>query len=279
MTPGSAELDHWEGKSVRHWTRAWGVPALHILACTTSTNDEARRLAELGAPSGTTVIADEQTAGKGRRGRAWHAPHGRALLLSIVLRAPPPPRTTLCTPTAIPIHVGVAVARAIEAVAPVATALKWPNDVLIAGGGKVAGILCEGALSTGAADYVVAGIGINANQRAAELPGDTNAHATSVALAAGRDIPRAELASALFAELDRTVRCAGEPLDDAILDEYARRDVLRGETIVVDDTIRGTANGITRDGGLRLDHAGGTRTLLSGTVRLAREPEPRYPTG
>lgn len=274
----TVELERWEGESVAHWARAWGLPELHIVARTTSTNEDARKLADLGAPGGTTVIANEQTAGKGRRGRSWLAPPGTALLLSTVLR-PPRPRTTLRAPTAVPIHVGLAVARAIEAVAPVVTGLKWPNDVLVTGSGKIAGVLCEGALGASATEYVIAGIGINVNQRTAELPDGTDARATSLAIAAGREIPRAELAGALAAELGRVIRAAGEPLDDALLDEYARRDVLRGEPVIVDETIRGIPNGITREGGLRLEREGRTQTLLSGTVRLANGLAPRYPTG
>lgn len=271
-----AELELWEDEPVRDWARTWGVPELRIFARTTSTNEEAKRLAERGAPTGSAAIADEQTAGKGRRGRSWYAPHGRALLLSVVLR--PPPRTSLRAPTAIPIHVGLAVARAIETVAPVVVGLKWPNDLVIAGSGKIAGILCEGEL-TGGADFVIAGIGINVNQRAAELPAHVDAHATSLAIASGRETARAQLAASLFAELDSTIRRAGEPLDDAILDEYARRDVLRGAHVVVDNTIRGTANGITTEGALLVDSAAGKRILLSGTVRLVAESSLGYPIG
>lgn len=273
MTHAAAELAYWEGQSVQHWARAWAVPVLRIFARTTSTNDDAKRLADLGAPSGTTVIAEEQTAGKGRFGRRWTAPPGQALLISYVLR-PAPPHRTIRVPTSIPIRAGIAVARAIESVARIEPRLKWPNDVVIPSAanvaGKVAGILCEGASGAGAAEYVIAGIGINVNQRETELP--DGIRATSLAIATRHEVRRDKLAGALLAELARLTTVAGEPLDGDTLDEYARRDLLLGARIVISDRIHGTAAGITADGALRIDGRDGLKTIRSGTVRLAAEP-------
>lgn len=260
------ELSSWEGQPTRHWAWLWRVPALHILARTASTNDVARHLAEHGAPAGTTVLAEEQTEGRGRLGRRWHAPYGRAILISVVFR-PPPPRSTIRIPTTIPIRVGVAVARAIEAVAGIAAGLKWPNDVVISEAGKVAGILCEGALGDVAPEYVIAGIGINVNQSAEEL---TSPNAASLALVTGRTLNRADLTGALLHEVLPGTAAAGEPIDADALREYALRDVLHGSEILVDGTPGGTAAGITPDGTLTLLSPSGRRTTVrAGTVRIA----------
>ncbi|MBM3451364.1 MAG: 2-amino-4-hydroxy-6-hydroxymethyldihydropteridine diphosphokinase, partial [Armatimonadetes bacterium] len=145
-----------EGQTVvatgsRPRTRYMGKP-LHWLASTTSTNDEARRLAEAGAPEGTAVAARTQTAGRGRLGRSWTSPPG-GLWVSVVLRPliglPDIPRLGLA--------VGVAVHRAIERVTGTRTGLRWPNDILL-DGRKLGGILAE----TGpAARWVVVGVGLN----------------------------------------------------------------------------------------------------------------------
>lgn len=129
-----------------------GAPRLH-LRVTDSTNERARELALRGAPHGTLVTAAEQSAGRGRGGRRWSAPAGRALLASMILRDPP---------RLLPIAAGVAVA---ELVGPEAQ-LKWPNDVLL-GGRKVAGILVEGRPQE---RWAVLGIGLNVAVRIEDLP-------------------------------------------------------------------------------------------------------------
>lgn len=282
MSSGLEDVARWEGESPRHWARAWRLPELHILARADSTNDIARRLADHGVAAGTAVIAEEQTAGRGRLGRLWEAPFGTALLISFILR-PPGGRVGIRLPTAVPIHVGLAVARAIEHVTGIHTGLKWPNDVVVPGAGKVAGILCEGALGDATAEYVIAGIGINVNQRLDQLPADTRGSATSLALVTGREVERAALAAALIDEIRAFAGAAGEPLDGAALLAFTRRDVLRGHEVLIDGRPAGTAAGIMPDGALGLDTDGRRRIVRGGTVRLAgqgRPPTPAtYPVG
>lgn len=282
---GGDELAQWEGHPTRHWARLWAVPELHILSRAGSTNDVARQLAEHGAPPGTVVIAEEQTAGRGRMGRRWSAPYGRALLISFILR-PPPPRRSIRVPTTIPILVGLAVARAIEAVTNLPIGLKWPNDVVVPGTGKVAGILCEGALGESVSEYVIAGVGINVSQTEADLPEDVRGQATSLVHATGGPIPRADLAGHLIHEIGAFAGAAGESLDISTVAEYTRRDLLKGCTIMVDDAVGGTAAGINHDGTLLLSGEDGPRVIRSGTVRLVDEPRihgassaHRYPLG
>ena len=140
---------------------------LVFLPETASTNDEARRLAESGAPDGTLVIADYQTAGRGRAARRWEAPPGSSLLMSLVFRPALVPQqvqrmTMIC---------GLAIADVLESEYGLEPALKWPNDVLV-GGAKVGGILTEVLLDAHRVECVITGIGLNVNLDPAELPGE-----------------------------------------------------------------------------------------------------------
>ncbi len=138
-----------------------GTPMV-VMATTTSTNDVAKRAARDGAAHGATWVAEEQTAGRGRRGHSWVSPPGEGLLFSVLLRLP-------CTPARVPpiaLVAGLAVRDAVAAAAPGASiAIKWPNDVLVAGR-KVAGILIEAITVGSRVEAVVVGIGINVHTRA-----------------------------------------------------------------------------------------------------------------
>src|SRR5215212_8533594 len=155
---------------------------------TTSTMDDAERLAVAGAEEGLIVVADEQTAGRGRAGRSWHAPPGTALLCSVLLRPPLPPDRL----STLPLIAGVAVAEAIEDCAPVTCRLKWPNDIWIEDR-KVAGILMNAATTAGTVDRVVLGIGVNLTARQDELP----PNATSLAVSSGIVVSPMDLLDAL----------------------------------------------------------------------------------
>jgi BirA family biotin operon repressor/biotin-[acetyl-CoA-carboxylase] ligase len=159
-----------------------------------STQALARAAAEAGAPEGTVILADHQTAGRGRRGRRWTAPAGASLLFSVVLRPPLP----VARWGEIPLAAGCAVAEALEAVAGVRAALKWPNDVLVEGG-KVAGILAEGIV--GPRPLVVLGIGVNVSQGDADWPPELARHARSLAGVAG-PVAREHVLAAVLARLD-----------------------------------------------------------------------------
>jgi len=158
-----------------------------------STNELAMQLAEIQVPEGTVVVAEEQTAGRGRRGRAWVSPRG-GVWLSVILR----PRLPLAQLPLVGLAAAVAVVRAIRAITRLAARVKWPNDVLL-DGAKVAGILTE-AGPEGA--WIVVGVGINANVAPAELPQDPRQPAASLADRAGAPVDRGELARAFLRELD-----------------------------------------------------------------------------
>ena len=223
---------------------ALGTPHLHLRE-TSSTNDRARELAAAGAPHGTLVTAGTQTAGRGRQGRRWSAPPGRALLMSLVLREPP---------ALLPLAAGVAVARACGPDAMV----KWPNDVQRAGR-KVSGILAEGRPQEG---WAVLGIGVNVAVGPADLPAELRATAAGLGLGPA-DVPG--VLARVLAEL--TVALALPR--DALLEAWRARDALLGRSVNWNGG-EGVAAGVDHDGRLLVSLAdGGVTALEAGEVHLS----------
>jgi BirA family biotin operon repressor/biotin-[acetyl-CoA-carboxylase] ligase len=221
-----------------------GRPRLHLRA-TGSTNDRARELATSGAPHGTLVTAREQTAGRGRYGRTWIGPPGRALLLSLVLREVEP---------LLPLRAGLAVAD----VAGADALVKWPNDVWLAGR-KIAGVLVEARPQDG---WAVLGIGLNVAVDLAELPEEL--HETAGTL--GRDAR--ELEPTLRELLDALERRVAEPAA-ATLEALRARDALRGRRVTWTGG-EGVGAGIDDSGSLLVTCEGGsTVAVSSGEVLLA----------
>lgn len=219
-----------------------GTPRLHLRR-TTSTNERARELAGLGAPHGTLITASEQSSGRGRQGRQWVAPPGRALLMSLVLRS---------VPRLLPLAAGVAVA---EVAGPQAR-LKWPNDVLI-DARKVAGILVEGRPQEG---WAVLGIGVNVAVREADLPPELRSIAGTLGLDAGAVEPTLER---LLRELTRWLSAD----EDTVLEAVRDRDALRGAPVRWSEG-EGVGAGIDGDGRLVVNTGGGRVTLEAGEVHL-----------
>ena len=221
-----------------------GRPRLHLRE-TASTNDRARALAAAGAPHGTLVTASAQTAGRGRQGRTWAGPPGRALLCSLLLREYDP---------LLPLRAGLAVAD----LAGAAARVKWPNDVLL-DGRKLAGILVEARPQDG---WAVLGIGVNVAVDVAALPPDVRDRAASLGRA-----PR-ELEPALRELLAHLATRLAEP-PAAALAALRARDALR------DRPVRwaggsGTGAGIDDAGALLVRRADGTlQTLDAGEVHLS----------
>jgi BirA family transcriptional regulator, biotin operon repressor / biotin---[acetyl-CoA-carboxylase] ligase len=237
-----------------------GGPVVH-LDVTGSTNDVARELAAAGAPAGTVVVAEEQTAGRGRQGRTWVAPRGRALTVSILLRAAGAESMSLLSPAA-----AVAVCEACEQIADVSCAVKWPNDVWV-DERKVAGILIEARPQEG---WAVLGIGLNVDTGADELPAELRDRATSLRIATGAEVGRDAVLEALLAALARRVD-AGH---DEVLAAYRGRDALHGRTIgwtAGPTRLEGEAQGVDGRGNLVVLTADGERlTLAAGEVHLLR---------
>jgi BirA family biotin operon repressor/biotin-[acetyl-CoA-carboxylase] ligase len=227
---------------------AFGDPHIHLEA-TGSTNDVARELADEGAASGTVVTADEQSSGRGRRGRVWSAPPGKALLFSAILRPLELEHVLL------PLSVPVAVCEAVESLAPVETQIKWPNDVWI-DTAKVAGVLIEARPP----DWAVIGVGLNVATEPDEFPDDLRWPATSVRHGANVDDARI----ALCAALDRWV----EAPEAEVLAAFRERDALAGRDVSWDDG-QGVAAGVDDRGNILVDRDDGERVSLgSGEVTL-----------
>jgi BirA family transcriptional regulator, biotin operon repressor / biotin---[acetyl-CoA-carboxylase] ligase len=254
-------LDRWHDQPVEHWRAAWRLPALHIFDSVESTNDVALRLAADGCPEGTTVIAEEQTRGRGQRGRSWTAAPGSSILLSMILRPPTPGAETLVS-----LRLGMAAARAIERGTTLDVGLKWPNDLVVRGR-KVGGLLCEGRYDPGRGSCIVAGIGLNVTQTPPEWPPDLRETAASLQECVASTIDRARLAGRLVAAWLDAARHHNPRLAPTELAEFQQRDVLLGRPITVNDRPAGIARGIDPDGALRAGEPDAPRRIIAGTVR------------
>ena len=239
-----------------------------------STNAEAAAWAADGAPEGALVVAEYQSAGRGRLGRTWAAAAGVNLTQSLVLR----PRLDAARLGLLPLAAGLAVADAVERVAGVPAQVKWPNDLLL-GGKKAGGLLAE-AVHGAEAPVVVLGIGLNVNQQA--FPPELAEKATSVALEAGRPVERAALLAALLAALERRYDALAAGDGSALLAAFERRMHGLGQPVAVryPGTARaplgGVVLGVAPDGALRLETLDGERRLYAGEVTLA-PPVPATP--
>jgi BirA family biotin operon repressor/biotin-[acetyl-CoA-carboxylase] ligase len=245
-------------------TRAW-APAARFLEVCDSTNRIAWDWAEEEAPEGCLVVADQQTAGRGRVGRSWFSVPGGSLLVSVVLR-PQLPGEYLGL---VGLAAGVAVARALEQAGVVAR-LKWPNDVVV-GGRKVAGVLAEAR--SGPGGFVILGVGINVAMPAEQIPPELRNEATSLA-AEGAQVNRLDLLVAFLGHFGGLYVGAGTRRPEAVLEEYRPLcDTLgrRVRVVVGDAELRGVAVDLTPHGALVLDTG---EIVWGGDVSLVRPEEP-----
>lgn len=229
-------------------TRTFGHPRRHYRV-TDSTNVRARELAAGGAPDGTVVTATAQSDGRGRQGRTWTAPPGRALLCSTVIRDPP---------QLLPLAAGVAVAEVAAELSGRSVLVKWPNDVLL-DGGKVAGILVEGRPQE---HWAVLGIGLNVALRAGDFPPELRDTAATLAL------PRTQIEPVLARLLRSLERWVAAPVPD-VLHAVRERDALHGRQVRW-AAGEGTGAGVDDGGRLLVDTAGGRQALDAGEVHLLR---------
>jgi BirA family transcriptional regulator, biotin operon repressor / biotin---[acetyl-CoA-carboxylase] ligase len=255
-SPQSVQTATWDGSTPEELARAWAVPRVETWTRITSTNDRALALGIAGAGVGTTVVADEQTAGRGRRGARWHSAPGAGLWMSVVV-APghADPR--------LPLLVGVACAEAIEAADErIHVGVKWPNDLVI-GARKVGGILVERA-----SGQAVVGIGINVKQPAGGFSEGLGGHATALEVEGVRSLMRKDLATLVITRILERLERPG-PFS-AALSDLAARDALAGRRIVTEEAGPGVARGVDSSGALLLERPDGTRVrVIAGRVRLA----------
>jgi len=231
---------------------------LDVVASTTSTNADVAALARVGEEAGHVLVAEDQTAGRGRLDRRWTSPPRSGLLLSVLLRPRPPAATW----PLLPFVAGVAAAEAVRAVAGLEAELKWPNDVLVADR-KLGGILTERV-----GDAVVVGIGVNVSLRVDELPVP---QATSIGLAGGvtdREALLKELLRALARRYETWEGADGAP--HAILPVYRDICATIGRTVVAHlpggHQLAGQVSGVDDDGRLLIDTDDGTKAVSAGDV-------------
>ncbi|MFO0744964.1 MAG: biotin--[acetyl-CoA-carboxylase] ligase [Myxococcota bacterium] len=209
-----------------------------------STNDEVLALAVAGAPSGTAVAAERQTAGRGRRGRGWESLPGEHILVSVLWRPLSLPASAVAGVT---LDVGLAVAERLDA-RGVACQLKWPNDLLV-GGKKVGGILAELHDDASRGPFVIIGVGLDVNAAAADFPPELAPIATSIQAVLGHRVDR----DAWLDDVVDAVRqaCAGyEARGEPDVARYAARCATLGQEVRTEDGRVGRATGIARDGAL-----------------------------
>jgi BirA family biotin operon repressor/biotin-[acetyl-CoA-carboxylase] ligase len=250
----------------------WLARELSWFAEIDSTNREALALAAAGAAHGTAVIAEAQTAGRGRLGRSFFSPPRTNLYVSFVLR----PAGSAATLGTLPLAAGVALAETVAAELGDAARveLKWPNDVLV-DGKKVSGILLERAgMSADAA--VILGIGVNLNVDPATFPEDFRARASSLRAQAGRPIDRARFAAALFERLEGALDAHASGGFAALRERFEALFRMTGRRAKVSDSAErvreGVVLGVGADGSLRLGTYEGEERFLAGDVTVLKEP-------
>ncbi len=228
-----------------------------------STNEVVKELAAKGAAEGVLVVADEQTAGKGRLGRKWLAPAGSSLLMSLLFR----PDLAPCQAQRLTMICSLAVSDALQKYS-LSAAIKWPNDILI-GNKKVCGILTELGSAGRRLEYAVVGIGLNVNLDFSALLALAQT-ATSLAQESGREISRLELLSYIMEEIEGRYRLlqGGKTPHQ----EWAARLITLGRAVTVSTPqgrLRGRATGVDADGALLLRLPGGEQQRIwAGDVTL-----------
>jgi BirA family biotin operon repressor/biotin-[acetyl-CoA-carboxylase] ligase len=243
---------YYAGASVEELRLRCGVPHLELLAETDSTQNVAHALAERGAPAGTVVLADTQSAGRGRFGRSWSSEPGAGVWCTLLERPQPANAVELLS-----VRVGLRLAEALDARAGARVGLKWPNDLMLERR-KLGGILIETRWSGSTLAWVAIGVGINV--------------VTPTAIPDATGLPGAPRRADLLVEIVRSVRAAAAESGHLTADElarYAGRDVLAGRSIL--SPVNGTVAGIAGTGALVVETSAGVEHVQSGSVRLAAE--------
>lgn len=221
---------------------------------------KAREWADEGAPHGALVLAEEQTTGRGRRGRQWVSAYGKNLLMTLILK-PDLPEKHL---SLIPLLVGLAIAEACESLITRSARIKWPNDVLIEGR-KVAGILVEQSRQNDV-PLILLGIGLNVNQMDFD---ETEApNPTSLALEFGSPVPRSQVLNALLHSLEQRLAVLERNVS-TVVDDINQRLAFRGERvarIADEERVEGIVRDVSNDGSLRLETREGNVFIYAGDV-------------
>lgn len=240
---------------------------IHYFNEVTSTQDEARRLAESGAAEGTLVVAEAQLVGRGRRGRHWVSPPQCGIYLSIIFRPDLEPFNI----AQIPLVVAIGLCEAVTEITNLQPRIKWPNDILV-GGEKVAGILVEISAEPERVHYMILGIGINVNTPASMFPEDLQPPATSLAEVAGHRISRRMLLQALLTKLEAIYDEFRQHGFETLNNRWRRWDQTINSWVEIRDSrgsFVGYALDIAKDGALIVrDQKGKIRRILAADASL-----------
>ena len=240
----------------------WAGRAIEYFDEIDSTNRYAKALAREGAAHGTLVLADTQTAGRGRRGRGWISPAGEGIFMSLILRPDMPPAQV----AKLSLLTALATANAIATVTGLDARIKWPNDIVVKGR-KVCGMLLEMDATPEKVESVVAGVGINVHQT--QFDSEIAHSASSLDLLAGRRISRSAIVRAFLEAFERSMALD----DEAMMRAYRERSATIGQRVQViglTGTYTGTAEDITESGSLlvRADEDGTAREVLAADVSV-----------
>lgn len=242
----------------------WAGRTLYFFESTGSTNPDAKRFAEEGAPHGTIVVADRQTAGRGRRGRTWSSPSGKSIYFTIVVRpAFAPDKASMIT-----LVMALSVAQAIEEVTGLPAQIKWPNDIVVHKK-KVCGILTEMSMTPEMDEiqFVVAGVGVNTNHNGPEeFPEEIRETAASLKMESGEHIDRAGLLERILARFEENYDCFERIQDLSALREAYQAHLINMDTqvLVLDPAgeYAGISRGISETGELIVERENGDRVLV-----------------
>jgi BirA family transcriptional regulator, biotin operon repressor / biotin---[acetyl-CoA-carboxylase] ligase len=265
VAPGQAETNPYRAIASGTSGRiGWDI---HYFREVDSTQRVGAELAHNGAGEGTVVIAELQSAGRGRLGRTWHSPPGLNLYVTVILRPRMPPAEV----PRLSLVAGIAAAETLETVAPGLVTLKWPNDIWLSGR-KAGGIIAE-AVSDASSGIVcvLLGIGLNLNLACEDMPAELRDKATSVLIATGQKVDRIQLAAKLFSLLDFRYRETEHKGFAAVRPLYERYFALDGRRVTVIEghtRTSGVARGIDADGALVLETERGPIRILTGDVSL-----------
>lgn len=243
----------------------WAGCEIYCFDSIDSTNTKAKELAEAGHPSGTLVVADQQTLGRGRRGRSWESPAGTGIFMTLMLKPDINPNNA----SMLTLVAAMATARAITEVTGEAARIKWPNDIVM-NGKKVVGILTEMSAQFDYINHIVVGIGINVHNE--EFPEEIAKTASSLLLECDHRIHRASLIEAFLEEFERLYAVYLETEDmSGLQKEYDSLLVNRGRQVRVLDPkepFEGKAMGITKKGELIVDTWESRKLVSSGEVSV-----------
>lgn len=248
---------------------------IHIFDEVDSTQNVAQRLVREGAPEGTLVLAERQTAGRGRLGRHWHSPKGKGIYLSLAVRPDLPlhlmPHMTLLA--------AVALCRAVRQTVPgVSPGIKWPNDLLVRGR-KISGILMESSAENEALQYIVAGVGISCNLEADDYPEELREKATSLLIESGSKVEREKLIAAFLLQLEEMFQLYREQGFGVVRSLWEASSATIGRQVrmvAYGGSCEGEAVGLDDWGGLVVRQADGTlKTVYSADTELPGDPSVR----